>query len=265
MNGALKTLARALTKKDVTASSQAAIDVAQSALDLELLYRPSVEVDRCRAARATRRLERGGPAGWRRHRRPSRRPTPTRVIAVPHLRTYRGRSNADIVTEGQGRSVSSWALGTHAGSALGSSDRTSRSIRCAFPMPRPTSLSGSIARCTWRNETSERGAPALGPVARHEGPETRQRGSSGAPGHALRRLVDGLATVAARSRAPVSGRGRCSSSARRRSHRRRRSNQLRVSATVSSVSELVRCIPSSIYRCSRYGKGKVAWRCPSSR
>lgn len=42
----LKTLKGAVTKKSAAAASQAAIDVAQSALDLELLYRGNVEVDR---------------------------------------------------------------------------------------------------------------------------------------------------------------------------------------------------------------------------
>ena len=46
MNRALGALASAVNKENVAASSQAAVDVAQSALDLELLYRGNVEVDR---------------------------------------------------------------------------------------------------------------------------------------------------------------------------------------------------------------------------
>ncbi|MEO6351408.1 MAG: hypothetical protein ABIP53_12220, partial [Candidatus Limnocylindrales bacterium] len=46
MNRSLHALARSVRKEDVAASSQAAVDVAQSALDLELLYRGSVEIDR---------------------------------------------------------------------------------------------------------------------------------------------------------------------------------------------------------------------------
>jgi len=46
MDRALKALASAVNGKDVAASSQAAVDVAQSALDLELLYLGNVEVDR---------------------------------------------------------------------------------------------------------------------------------------------------------------------------------------------------------------------------
>jgi len=46
MNRALEALMSAVTEASVDASSQAAVDVAQSALDLELLYRGNVEVDR---------------------------------------------------------------------------------------------------------------------------------------------------------------------------------------------------------------------------
>jgi len=46
LNRALKTLKTAVAKESVAASSQAAIDVAQSALDLELLYLGNVEADR---------------------------------------------------------------------------------------------------------------------------------------------------------------------------------------------------------------------------
>ena len=46
MNRGLKALKSAVPKETVRASSQAAVDVAQSALDLELLYRGNVEVDR---------------------------------------------------------------------------------------------------------------------------------------------------------------------------------------------------------------------------
>lgn len=46
MNRALQALKSAVTGKDVAATSQAAVDVAQSALDLELLYRGNVEPDR---------------------------------------------------------------------------------------------------------------------------------------------------------------------------------------------------------------------------
>ncbi len=46
MNRSLEALKSAVTKEDVAASSQAAVDVAQSALDLELLYRGNVEADR---------------------------------------------------------------------------------------------------------------------------------------------------------------------------------------------------------------------------
>jgi hypothetical protein len=46
MNQALQVLESAVTRKDVAATSQAAVEVAQSALDLELLYRGNVEVDR---------------------------------------------------------------------------------------------------------------------------------------------------------------------------------------------------------------------------
>lgn len=46
MNRALEALRSAVTKENVRAASQAAVDVAQSALDLELLYRGNVEADR---------------------------------------------------------------------------------------------------------------------------------------------------------------------------------------------------------------------------
>lgn len=46
MSAALEALATALTDEGVAASSQAAVDVAQSALDLELLHRGNVEADR---------------------------------------------------------------------------------------------------------------------------------------------------------------------------------------------------------------------------
>ena len=46
MTRALEALSRAVPKERARASSQAAVDIAQSALDLELLYRGNVEVDR---------------------------------------------------------------------------------------------------------------------------------------------------------------------------------------------------------------------------
>jgi hypothetical protein len=46
MTRELKVLATAVTKEDVNVTSLAAVDVAQSALDLELLYRGNVEIDR---------------------------------------------------------------------------------------------------------------------------------------------------------------------------------------------------------------------------
>jgi hypothetical protein len=46
MNAAIQALRRAVAKENVSATSQAAIDIAQSALDLELLYRGNVDVDR---------------------------------------------------------------------------------------------------------------------------------------------------------------------------------------------------------------------------
>ena len=46
MNRAIEVLTGAVTQEDAAASSQASIDVAQSALDLELLYRGSVEAER---------------------------------------------------------------------------------------------------------------------------------------------------------------------------------------------------------------------------
>ncbi|MEO7803044.1 MAG: hypothetical protein ABIS18_00925 [Actinomycetota bacterium] len=46
MNGEIKALKIAVAKKSVAGASQAAVDVAQAALDLELLYRRNVEVDR---------------------------------------------------------------------------------------------------------------------------------------------------------------------------------------------------------------------------
>jgi len=46
MSRSIEALARAVTDEDIAASSQAAVDVAQSALDLELLYRGNVELDR---------------------------------------------------------------------------------------------------------------------------------------------------------------------------------------------------------------------------
>ncbi|HMG29017.1 MAG TPA: hypothetical protein VK585_02710 [Jiangellaceae bacterium] len=46
MNQALEALHSAVTDEDAAGSSQAAVDVAQSALDLELLYRGNVEADR---------------------------------------------------------------------------------------------------------------------------------------------------------------------------------------------------------------------------
>ena len=46
MNGALTALTTAVRKEDIAASSQAAVEAAQSALDLELLYRKNVEADR---------------------------------------------------------------------------------------------------------------------------------------------------------------------------------------------------------------------------
>ncbi|MCA1737053.1 MAG: hypothetical protein LC739_13440 [Actinobacteria bacterium] len=46
MNQALEAPMSAVTEASVDASSQAAVDGAQSALDLELLYRGNVEVDR---------------------------------------------------------------------------------------------------------------------------------------------------------------------------------------------------------------------------
>ena len=46
MNRALESLTGAVKREDVADSSQAAVDVAQSALDLELLYRGNVEADR---------------------------------------------------------------------------------------------------------------------------------------------------------------------------------------------------------------------------
>jgi hypothetical protein len=46
MTRELKALTSAVTKEDVNATSQAAVDVAQSELDLELLYRGNVEIDR---------------------------------------------------------------------------------------------------------------------------------------------------------------------------------------------------------------------------
>jgi len=46
MSLSLETLSSALTEEDVAGSAQAAVDVAQSALDLELLHRWNVEIDR---------------------------------------------------------------------------------------------------------------------------------------------------------------------------------------------------------------------------
>lgn len=46
MNRGLTALASAVAKKRILTTSQAAVDVAQSALDLELLYRGNVEIDR---------------------------------------------------------------------------------------------------------------------------------------------------------------------------------------------------------------------------
>lgn len=46
MNGALQALTSAVTKNDAAATAQAAVNVAQAALDLELLYRGTVELDR---------------------------------------------------------------------------------------------------------------------------------------------------------------------------------------------------------------------------
>jgi hypothetical protein len=45
MNGALERFTAAVTKRDRTRAGTAAIDVAQSALDLELRYRPPAEID----------------------------------------------------------------------------------------------------------------------------------------------------------------------------------------------------------------------------
>jgi len=82
MNQALGSLTMAVEAEDIAATSQAAVDIAQSALDLELLYRGDVEADRfhlhaqqlrvhAAAKRPGRRDRGGGGAGV--DRRPARR------------------------------------------------------------------------------------------------------------------------------------------------------------------------------------------------
>ena len=105
LNQALKALQAAVAKKRVDAASQATIDVAQSALDLELLYRGNVEVDRFHLHAQQLRVhaanrDRGGVASevavleWI-HDRLASSPTESRLADLDiELRTLRGASSA---------------------------------------------------------------------------------------------------------------------------------------------------------------------------
>jgi hypothetical protein len=63
MDRALKTLGAAINAHDRAAAGTAAIDVAQSSLDLELRYRPPTEIDRARFELWTRQIMVDGAAG----------------------------------------------------------------------------------------------------------------------------------------------------------------------------------------------------------
>jgi hypothetical protein len=63
MNRALKTLAGAINARDRGQAGTAAIDVAQSALDLELRYRPQAKIDRARFKLWARQILVDGTAG----------------------------------------------------------------------------------------------------------------------------------------------------------------------------------------------------------
>jgi hypothetical protein len=63
MDRALKALGAAIDAHDRVAAGTAAIDVAQSSLDLELRYRPPTEIDRARFELWTRQILVDGAAG----------------------------------------------------------------------------------------------------------------------------------------------------------------------------------------------------------
>jgi hypothetical protein len=107
MSGALRRLTRAVGTRRLHLAEQAAVDVAQSALDLELRYRPVVEVDQARFVLWTQQLRidadrrsRAGVTGdvavleWIRDRiAQSLRPAARREIDT-RLRALRGASDA---------------------------------------------------------------------------------------------------------------------------------------------------------------------------